>query len=278
MAQRRILITGANRGIGWGAAEALAREGFAIVMACRNAAKAEDARARLVSMYPACAVEIRQVDMASFASIRRLAADLLAEGRPIDVLINNAAVLADHFERTEDGYELAMGVNFLGPCLLTMLLLPLIETVHGRIINTCSSTFRIGRTDVGFDGSGRRRYRPIQAYGDSKLALLMFTIELAERLGPEGPTVFAVDPGVSDTGMIRLNRWFDPLTDLLFRPLIQDEDGAARGTVEMAAAIGGHFESGGYYRRRRRIRITRRALDKGNRTRLWMAAGRAIGL
>jgi len=266
---RTVLVTGANRGIGKAVASGLAAEGFDLILACRDIGAAEATCAELGRNGARGRLEGRELDLARFASILRLAGELEAEGRTIDILVNNAGVLPERFTLSPEGFELAMAVNYLGPVLLTRRLVPRMRPGSGRIINTCSSAFRIGRPVEDFAPAKEAPYHPIQAYADSKLALLMFTEELAARLADPGIRVNAVDPGVTNTKMITLHRWFDPLTDALFRPLIQGNEGGARPCLAIARATDGEFESGGYYRNSRRILVPARARSPERRRELW---------
>ena len=269
MGSRTVLVTGANRGIGRAVASGLAAEGFDLILACRNAEAAEATCDELRRGGAQGRLEGRELDLSRFSSILRLARELEAGGRTIDILVNNAGVLPDRFILSPEGFELAMTVNYLGPVLLTRRLEPLLERDTGKVINTCSSAFRVGRLMEDFAPAPDAPYHPIQAYADSKLALLMFTEELAVRLGDRGIRVNAVDPGVTNTKMITLHRWFDPLTDALFRPLIQGNEGGARPCLAIAKATDGEFESGGYYRNRRRILVPPRARSDERRRELW---------
>lgn len=269
MKSRTVLVTGANRGIGRAIASGLAAEGFDLILACRSIEAAEATCAELRRRGAEGRLEGRELDLSRFDSILRLAGDLGASDRAIDILVNNAGVLPDRFLLSPDGFELAMAVNYLGPVLLTRRLAPLLRRDTGRVINTCSSAFRVGRLVEDFTPAPEAPYHPIQAYADSKLALLMFTEELALRLDDRGIYVHAVDPGVTNTKMITLHRWFDPLTDALFRPLIQGNEGGARPCLAIATASDGEFENGGYYRNRRRILVPRRARSAERRRELW---------
>lgn len=269
MESRTVLVTGANRGIGRAIASGLAAGGFDLILACRSIGAARATCEELRRGGADCGLEGRELDLSRFDSILRLARELESEGRTIDILVNNAGVLPDSFSLSPEGFELAMAVNYLGPVLLTRRLVPLIRRDGGKIINTCSSAFRVGRLVRDFAPSPEAPYHPIRAYADSKLALLMFTEELATRLDDSGIAVNAVDPGVTNTKMITLHRWFDPLTDALFRPLIQGNEGGARPCLAIARATDGEFVSGGYYRNRRRILVPRRARSAERRRELW---------
>ena len=191
---RVVVVTGANSGIGLEAAKALSRKGAHIVMACRDLDKGERARTEVGG-----SAEVRHLDLASLASIREFAAGV--EGR-VDVLVNNAGVMAPPLARTQDGFESQFGSNFLGPFALTSLLLP---QVTDRVVTVSSVAHRSGRIDLRDPNWERRRYRRWSAYGQSKLADLMFAYELQRRLLLAGSTVrsMAAHPGYSSTNLQR---------------------------------------------------------------------------
>ena len=228
------IVTGATGGIGRALTEGLCRKGLRVVMACRNMEKAEAVRQGIMRSGRAGNGEItvRTLDMASLGSIGRFAEELRSEGAEIAALVNNAGVMSARFGLTADGIEQCMGVNYVGPYALTRLLLPMLAD-GGRIVNTLSVTYRIGRIGPRLFEPEPQRYERFRSYGSSKLALLLFTLELARRTaGRIG--VYAADPGVVNTGMITMHRWFDPLTDLLFRPLIKSPEQGARTALALA--------------------------------------------
>ncbi|MBM7520356.1 oxidoreductase [Nocardioides nitrophenolicus] len=194
---RRFVITGSNGGLGLETARILGSRGAEIVMACRSAEKAE-AAARTVPGYDKGRVEVRQVDVSSLESVRAFAKELEADGRPVDVLVNNAGVLGVPHSVTPEGVELHFATNYLGHFLLTRLLLPLLTD---RVVVVSSREHRSGAIDLDDLGWERRPYRPFQAYGDSKLADLLFMRELDRRLRAEGSPLRAVaaHPGASAT-------------------------------------------------------------------------------
>ena len=191
---RVVIITGANSGIGLEATKALTQKGARVVMACRNVDKGETARAEVSGM-----AEVRPLDLASLASVRSFADDW--DG-PIDVLINNAGVMAPPLERTEDGFESQFGANFLGHFALTGRLLP---HITDRVVTLSSGAHRMGQVDLRDPNWQRRRYRRWAAYGQSKLADLMFAYELQRRLLLAGSTVrsMAAHPGYAATNLQR---------------------------------------------------------------------------
>ncbi|MEO7235027.1 MAG: oxidoreductase [Lapillicoccus sp.] len=191
---RVVVVTGANSGIGLEAAKVLSRKGAHVVMACRNLDKGERARTEVGG-----SAEVRHLDLASLASVREFAAAV--EGR-IDVLVNNAGVMAPPLARTQDGFESQFGSNFLGPFALTGLLLP---QITDRVVTVSSVAHRSGSIDLRDPNWERRRYRRWAAYGQSKLADLMFAYELQRRLLLAGSTVrsMAAHPGYASTNLQR---------------------------------------------------------------------------
>ncbi len=189
---RTAIVTGSNSGIGRAAADALAAKGAHVVLAVRNLDKGRD-----VAKTMAGTPEVRGLDLASLASVREVAAHW--DG-PIDLLINNAGIMIPPLTRTEDGFELQLGTNHLGHFALTNLLLP---HVTGRVVTVSSSAARMGAIDFDDLNWNTRRYRPWRAYGQSKLANLLFTAELQHRLTEAGSSVLATaaHPGYAATNL-----------------------------------------------------------------------------
>jgi NAD(P)-dependent dehydrogenase (short-subunit alcohol dehydrogenase family) len=199
-AGRFIVITGANSGIGLEATRRLAERGADVVMACRNEAKATAAQKQLGSER----VSVARLDLADQASIARFADELKSSGRRIDALVNNAGVMALDESRTTDGYEGQFGTNHLGHFALTARLLPLLSD-GGRVITVSSIAHRQGRVDLDDPHFERRKYNRWDAYSQSKLANLLFALELDRRLKAAGRTQISVGahPGVASTALGR---------------------------------------------------------------------------
>jgi NAD(P)-dependent dehydrogenase (short-subunit alcohol dehydrogenase family) len=189
---RTIVVTGANSGLGLVTARELARAGAHVVLAVRDQAKGDRAAATIEGD-----CEVRRLDLSDLASIRRFAAHL--DGG-IDVLINNAGVMATPESRTADGFELQIGTNHLGHFALTNLLLP---RITDRVVTLASGVHRIGRIRLDDLNWERGRYHPWAAYGQSKLANLLFTLELQRRLSESGSPVraLAAHPGYAATNL-----------------------------------------------------------------------------
>jgi NAD(P)-dependent dehydrogenase (short-subunit alcohol dehydrogenase family) len=224
---RTFVITGANSGIGLDAARALARAGADVVLAVRDPAKGEQAAATIPGR-----TEVRQLDLADLASVRAFAEDWHGD---IDVLVNNAGVMATPERRTKDGFELQVGTNHLGHFALTNLLLP---HITDRVVTLASLAHRMGR--ISFDDLSwdRRRYRRWPAYGQSKLANLLFTLELQRRLSEGGSDVRAVaaHPGWTATHLQSHtgSAVQDGMLAVVNRLISQDEGVGALATVYAA--------------------------------------------
>jgi len=201
-AGRRALVTGANSGLGLQTSLALARAGAEVLLACRDAGRGAAAQRAIRAGVPDAAVEVRSLDLASLASVRALAAALEEEGRPLDLLVDNAGVMATPLRRTAEGFELQVGTNHLGHFALTGLLLDRLRAAPApRVVTVSSQAHRIGRIDLDDLNWERRPYRRWAAYGQAKLANLLFARELQRRAdaGDLALRSVAAHPGYSAT-------------------------------------------------------------------------------
>lgn len=200
---RVCVVTGGNSGIGLETARELARKGGVVVIACRDAAKAGAAIDEIRSGVPHAALEALPLDLSDLASIRKFAAALRGRHSRIDVLCNNAGVMAIPYRRTADGFEMQLGTNHLGHFALTGLLLDLLLAApDARVVTVSSNAHRIGRIDFD-DLQGARRYSKWRAYAQSKLANLLFAYELARRAEKGGTRLVSVaaHPGYAATNL-----------------------------------------------------------------------------
>ncbi len=203
---RLAVVTGANSGLGLEVARVLAARGATVVLACRNPGRADAARRELLRELPAALVDVRPLDLADLASVAAFADGLAAEHDRLDLLVNNAGLMAVDEGRTADGFELQLGVNHLGHFALTARLLPLLTRTPGSRVATMSSMGHVrGRLrldDLMFTGRGYARWQP---YFDSKQANLLFTLALQRRLAATGAPTIAVSahPGSSRTDLGR---------------------------------------------------------------------------
>jgi NAD(P)-dependent dehydrogenase (short-subunit alcohol dehydrogenase family) len=277
MAGRNVIVTGANSGIGLAAAQALAGAGAHVVLAVRNIEKGRTAAATIPGES-----EVRALDLASLDSVREFAAGVDGD---VDLLINNAGVMAPPLSRTADGFELQFGTNHLGHFALTNLLL---EHVTGRVVTVSSTGHRLGSIDLDDLNWERRHYSSWRAYGQSKLANLLFTAELQRRLSAAGSPVLATaaHPGYAATNLQfhSGNRVLDLLGHVGNRLVAQDADGGALPTLYAAVADipGNSFAGpGGFMEQRGPAKLVHRskaAQDNDVARRLWDASEELTGV
>jgi len=246
-----IIVTGANSGIGYEAAREFARKGAQTILACRNMDKAQVAVATIQVGMPEAQVEIMQLDLASQTSVHRFADEFKAKYDRLDVLLNNAGIMAVPYATTEDGFESQFGTNHLGHFALTGLLIDLLlKTPGSRVVNVSSGGHRFGTMefdDLMFeDGQG---YSSVRAYGRSKLANILFTNELQRRYEAIGADAISVaaHPGLSSTNLaqhLNDNWYMKPIMKL--EPLTSQS--AAMGALPMIrAAVDPDVQGGQYY-------------------------------
>lgn len=226
---RVAVITGANTGLGYETAAALAEHGAHVVLAVRNLDKGKEAAARITDRSPHADVALQELDLTSLASVRAAAEELRSAHDRIDLLINNAGVMWTPKQTTQDGFELQFGTNHLGHFAFTGLLLDRLLPVAGSRVVTVSSMGHRILADIHFDDlQWERSYNRVAAYGQAKLANLLFTYELQRRLAPQGTTIaVAAHPGGSRT---ELNRNLPPLLERIATPTF--------GLISQAAAAG----------------------------------------
>ena len=243
------VITGATGGLGLQTALALAGANAEVVLSGRNAQKGQDALRRIRTEHPQANVRFEALDLASLASVAELSGRLNAEGRPIDLLINNAGVMALAERKvTADGFEMQLGTNYLGHFALTARLLPLLR--GARVVSLSSIAHRNGRIDFD-DLQGERRYRPWMIYAQSKLAMLMFALELQRRSDASGWGIasIAAHPGLARTELFANGPGTQGIRGMLTRvvmPLFSHS--AADGALPILfAATAPEAKTSGYY-------------------------------
>jgi NAD(P)-dependent dehydrogenase (short-subunit alcohol dehydrogenase family) len=283
---RRAVVTGANSGLGLVIARELARRGAAVVLACRNPAKGEAALAGVRAAAPDADVELGALDLASLESVRAFAA---AQDAPVDLLVNNAGVMAPPRRTTADGFELQLGTNHLGHFALTGLLLDrLLAAPAPRVVTMSSLMHRYGRIDFD-DLQGERRYRRWRAYGQSKLANLLFALELDRRARAAGAPLVSVaaHPGWAAT---HLQTAAPPLVDravlrVMNRVVAQSADNGALPALYAAttpdlpgASYAGPGDRSGLRGDPRLVSMSGRAQDPATARRLWEASEELTGV
>src|SRR5271166_1455845 len=243
---RTAVITGANTGLGYETAAVLAGRGARVVLAVRNLERGKQAVARITAATPGAEVELQELDLTSLESVRAAAAQLRSGHDRIDLLINNAGVMYTPRSTTKDGFELQFGTNHLGHFAFTGLLLDRLLPVAGSRVVTVSSMGHRIRAAIHFDDlQWERSYSRVGAYGQAKLANLLFTYELQRRLAPRGTTIaVAAHPGGSRTELTRnLPALFARVAPLL-EPLFQDAAMGALPTLRAATdpgVLGGQY-------------------------------------
>ncbi|GAA0439605.1 oxidoreductase [Acrocarpospora corrugata] len=285
------VVTGANSGTGKEAARRLADAGARVVLAVRTPAKGEQARAEILARHPHAQLDVRRLDLADLASVREFADRLLADGVPLDLLVNNAGVMAPPTRMaTADAFELQLGTNFLGPFALTVRLLPLLlAATASRVATMSSGTAHYGRIDFDDLNWERRRYGPNRAYAQSKLADLMLTKHLAVIAVQRGWNLLSTGahPGYTRTnlqtagaslGRDKPGRLSSMLYSLNFLPSQDVEPGTEpllHAATSSDVVPGGYYGPGGSFGLvgpTVTARAPRRALDPVVNARLWTVA------
>ncbi len=285
---RTAVVTGANSGIGFETAAVLAQRGADTVLACRDTARGEAAAARIRQAAPGASVHVVRLDLASLASVRAAAGQVLAAWPRIDLLINNAGLMWPAYGKTADGFELQFGTNHLGHFALTGLLLEAMLPVPGSRVVTVSSTgHRAGRIDFA-DLQSERRYGRMSAYAQSKLANLMFTYELQRRLAAAGaPTAaLAAHPGVAFTELTRhlpavIQSAYPAVGGLFTQSAAMGALPTLRAATDPAAAGGEYYGPAGLAQAKGypvRVSSTARSRDQAAQGRLWAESERLTGV
>jgi protochlorophyllide reductase len=247
---RTVLVTGANSGLGVRSAEALAAKGALVLMACRNPARASAAQELVAAVATGPDPVVVPLDLSDLASVRKAAEQVDGSVGKLDVLMNNAGVMAVPRARTADGFEMQFGTNHLGHFALTGLLLPALgRAAAPRVVTTSSNGHKLGRLDLDDLHSERKRYARWRVYSQSKLANLLFTLELDRRARAAGSDLVSVGahPGYSATHLTdnaggRLWRSAVALGNRLF-----SQSDAAGALPQLYAATMPDVESGRYY-------------------------------
>lgn len=201
---KRIIVTGANSGLGFELSRIFAGEGARLTMACRDLTKGEEALRKIKDIFQDSDIEVAVLDLANLSSVQSFIESFTKKNTKLDILCNNAGVMAIPELRTKDGFEMQFGTNHLGHFALTLDLLPLLnESESARIVNTSSMAAKMGKIDFS-NLNGEKKYNKWRAYGQSKLANLLFTYELQKRLEQSSSkvTVYSSHPGYSSTNLM----------------------------------------------------------------------------
>jgi NAD(P)-dependent dehydrogenase (short-subunit alcohol dehydrogenase family) len=265
--QRTILVTGSTDGLGLACATELAAEGATVLLHGRDEQRLNAARESIAARSENASLGAYLADLSSLAEVRRLADQVLSEQPRLDVLVNNAGVALPERQLSRDGYELTFAVNYLSHFLLTMLLLPMLESsAPARIVNVAS----VGQRAIDFDDVMLERgYDPMRAYCQSKLAQVMFTFELAERLGDSDVAVNALHPAtLMDTKMVRDS----------FGSVMSSVDEGKEATLRLVSSPELEGVTGRYFDGQRESTAHEQAYDPEARRRLWELSESLCGL
>ena len=275
-----ILITGGNAGIGKETAIALAKKGHTITIACRNETKAQQAVADIKAASKQQAIHYLPCDLSSFKSVRNCAAAYRQQFGQLDILINNAGLITDKLKLTEDGFELQIGVNHLGHFLLTNSLIDLLEkSAEPRIVTVSSKAhYRAKMNFKTFKGEvGAERYKGMAAYGQSKLANILFTKELARRY----PKISShcLHPGVVSTEIAQKNEnkrlW--GFMWKLFSPFMLSTAKGAKTSVYLATSSDALKTNGKYFDKQKEVAPSALAEDAALAAELWKVSEGLVG-
>ncbi len=290
----KAVVTGANSGIGYQTALELARKGATVVMACRNPDKAQDALTRILAQVPSAKVELAALDLSDLKSVKAFAAAFLARGEALDLLVNNAGIMAPLTRKVSpDGFEIQMATNHFGHFALTALLVPALKRAKApRVVPVASIAHKRGTMDFD-DLQSERRYVPWSAYSRTKLANLLFAFELQRRADRAGWKLLSVaaHPGVARTKIVQNGLGGGKATALtrfmeFFMPLFthSEEQGALPilyAATMPDAAPGGYYGPDGFREMTGfpvRVQATARANDPDDAKRLWEVSERLTGV
>lgn len=249
--EKVVIVTGGNSGLGFESVKAFVRKGAKVILACRSVEKGEQARLKILKEVPAAKIETAELDLTDLESVRRFAKAFQKNHSRLDVLLNNAGIMTTPYFQTKDGFEGQIGTNHLGHFALTGLLLGLIrKTPKSRVVNVSSVAHQAGK--LNFDnllfenGTG---YSPMKAYGDSKLANLLFTYELQRFFEKNhiNSISVAAHPGVSQTDLFRHldKKWYFRLIYPGFRMISQKSEAGV--LPQLLAATDLHVRGGDFY-------------------------------
>jgi NAD(P)-dependent dehydrogenase (short-subunit alcohol dehydrogenase family) len=290
---RTAVVTGANSGLGFETALALAKAGARVVLACRDEAKGATALDRIRGAVPGADAELDRLDLADLASVRKFAVDFSAEHDGLDILLNNAGVMAIPRRETADGFEMQFGTNHLGHFALTGLLLDcLLARPGARVVTVSSTVARIGR--LRFDDlQGSRHYGKWIAYSQAKLSNQLFTLELDRRATNRGVDLVSVaaHPGYAATGLQGVgprmggSKIMERINDLGNRLFAQPAAGGALSSLYGATAPGvrggQYFGPDGLFSMRgnpKQVSFVRAATDPETARRLWEVSEKLTGV
>ena len=280
MQGKTVLITGADGGIGSETTKALAKKGATIIMACLDLNDATPVYQDIKQESGNENIEMMQVDLASLSSTRKFARQFSQKYQQLNVLINNAGVFCWKREETEDGFEKTIGINHLGHFLLTHLLLPILKQTPGaRILNVSSNAYFQGKIDLN-DLHLKKKYKGTKAYNSSKLAIVLFTQELAEHLKDTDVAVNALHPGHAATNIWNMwpGKWYQALLFIILRMLMKPTVDAAQNGIYLASSDEVKGITGRYFDDKKLKEVSPQGKDMQLQKGLWELSEKLTGL
>ncbi len=238
------IVTGSSSGIGYETARVLANKNAKVIIAVRNLEKGEKAKSKIINQNSNAEIEVMNLDLADLNSVKSFSDSFKQKYSQLDLLINNAGVMIPPYSKTKDGFELQMGTNHFGHFALTLQLIDLIKnTPNSRIVNVASNAHKYGK--INFDDLNweKRKYKPMRSYGDSKIANLYFTSELAKKLNNNENNIIvtAAHPGWTATDLQRYSKLFEFMNGLFAMEIKQG------ALPTLRAAIDNNVKNGDYY-------------------------------
>jgi NAD(P)-dependent dehydrogenase (short-subunit alcohol dehydrogenase family) len=280
MQGKTVLITGADGAIGIETTKAIAKEGAAIVMACINKDAADPVSTVIKQESSNQKIEVMQLDLGFLSSIRDFARQFSQKYMQLDVLVNNAGVYCHKRQETQDGFEKHIGINYLGHFLLTNLLLPVLKNApEAGIINVSSNAYFQGKLDLS-DLHLQKKYSGIKGYANSKLAIVLFTQELAERLKDTGITVNAVHPGHVNSSIWNIwpGKWYQALLDKILKRVMMTPIEGAQTSIYLASSDEVKGITGKYFEKKKPKDVSPQCKDMQLQKGLWELSEKLTGL
>lgn len=277
---KTVIITGANAGIGKEAAKELAKRGARVILACRNVDKGQRA-AKEIDAEVGRSVTVKRLDLCSFKSVRQFADDVLRTEERLDVLVNNAGIFPDRIQTTGDGYEECLQANYLGHFLLTICLIELLKkSAPSRVINLSSYLHHLGSVHrLEEQARGTHPWlTPTLAYCNSKMAMLSFTTQIAQKLKPYHVTVNAVHPGIVSTGIANRESLVTLFIRFCYNTIGKTPWEGAQTTVYAAVDDRFTHDTGKYLADCKEAWANWRALDEREARKAFEASVRLVGL
>ena len=279
------VVTGANSGVGYETTRVLAREGWEVVMVCRSQERGAKARGLVLQETPTAELRLEVCDLEDFDQVREFAsafkASLTEEGRQPTALVNNAGLYRAGREITGDGFERTMAVNHLGHFLLTLLLEEALRRPGVRIVNVSSQGHTMGKLsgeNIQQVFRGENAYNGWQAYGDSKLANVLFAKEIQRRWGGDGVLAFSMHPGVLSTEIWDRNRTFGMVIAKLMKPFMSSPEVGGEAVSRLVTDPDIADRGGRYFKKLREIDPAPLANDVELAAALWEESAKAVGL